>query len=828
MVGFGPCRKMGEEASIAVGSNFRNTVTGAMKRLVGLEFNNPVAKEEMERYKGLLTFCPVPHAGENKADSIGVQVEFNETTTVLPIEQVAGMMITHMGQIVAAKVAQGTPNAGNTDASELTLPQDWVIAIPTYWTDAQRRSLLTGCEIVGITGVQRLMHENTATALAYGIFKDLRKEFSAEKPTQVMFIDMGASAYTVSIAVFHPGKLHVLTSHCDSRLGGRDFDLLIAEWIANKFEEKYKSKLSSGKPMDVPKTRIKLLAAAEKAKKTLSPKGVTEARLNLEMLQDDLDFSITLKAEEYEELCKPLLARLNKPIQACLDEAKISNIADGIDKVEVVGGSTRIGCVTRHIKAAFGIETLYTTMNADEAVARGAALQSAILSPRFKVLPYDIEEAQPYPIQIAWTPTFLAAAAAETEGAGAGSGEPAANSVVMFDRGLSFPIVRRVTLKRQGDFQVEALYDDSATQYELDARENKSIASFHIKAAPGNTSGEKKVRVNVKQDIHGIIHLSSAQMVEEIEEESKDPPAADGAAAAAAADESKKEGGDGAEVAEKKKKVKKTNLDFTVSRPLEWTRDEIFRANEIEVSMANTDRVVRETSNMRNELESYIYDMRDKVASDSHLGLYGTDSEKSAFASLSEQTENWLYEEGFNATKSTYAEKLDSLRKMGQPMEVRQVQASGRAAAVSALQANLDIYKKWVNESQTLSNYAHITDEERLTVDKKCDEISGWMYEMLDRQGNCAPHEDAVLTVQDLDSKNRSLTETCGTIMKKPIPPPAPAPKEDEAKEDEAAAASSDGAKEDPPASSGGEPMEVDGQTNGGSTTPAADMEVDT
>jgi heat shock 70kDa protein 4 len=824
MVGFGPCRKMGEEASIAVGSNFRNTVTGAMKRLVGLEYNNPVAKEEMERYKGLLTFCPVPHAGENKADSIGVQVEFNETTTVLPIEQVAGMMITHMGQIVAAKVAQGTPNAGSTDSSELTLPSDWVIAIPNYWTDAQRRSLLTGCEIVGITGVQRLMHENTATALAYGIFKDLRKEFSAEKPTQVMFIDMGASSYTVSIAAFHPGKLHVLTSHCDSGLGGRDFDLLIAEWIASKFEEKYKSKLS-GKPMDVPKTKIKLLAAAEKAKKTLSPKGVTEARLNLEMLQDDLDFSITLKAEEYEELCKPLLARLNKPIQACLDEAKIASIAD-IDKVEVVGGSTRIGCVTRHIKAAFGIETLYTTMNADEAVARGAALQSAILSPRFKVLPYDIEEAQPYPIQIAWTPAVLAAAAAAAaeSSEGAAGGEPAANSVVMFDRGLSFPIVRRVTLKRQGDFQVEALYDDSAARYELDARQNKSIATFHIKAVP-NTSGEKKVRVNVKQDIHGIIHLSSAQMVEEIDEEStgdetKDPPAD---AASAACDESKKEGGDGAEGVEKKKKVKKTNLDFTISRPLEWTRDEIFRANEIEVSMANTDRIVRETSNMRNELESYIYDMRDKVVSDSHLGLYGTDSEKSAFTSLSEQTENWLYEEGFNATKSTYAEKLDALRKLGQPMEARQVESSGRAAAVSALQANLDIYKKWVNESQTLSNYTHITDEERQTVDKKCDEISGWMYEMLDRQGNCAPHEDAVLTVQDLDSKNRSLTETCGAIMKKPIPAPAPAP----APMNEEAAANDGAKKEDPPAS--GEAMDVDGQTatNGGNTTPT-DMEVET
>ena len=105
------------------------------------------------------------------------------------------------------RIAAATSSSETTDTSKL-FPQDWVIRIPYYWTDAQRRALLTGCEIVGVQGVLRLMHEHASTALAYGIFKDLKKEFSKEAPTKVMFIDMGAAAYTVSIASFTPGQLH--------------------------------------------------------------------------------------------------------------------------------------------------------------------------------------------------------------------------------------------------------------------------------------------------------------------------------------------------------------------------------------------------------------------------------------------------------------------------------------------------------------------------------------------------------------------------------------------------------------------------------------------
>jgi heat shock 70kDa protein 4 len=776
MVGFDECRKVGEHATSGVTSNFENTVTG-MKRLIGLAFDDPRAQREMELQPGL-KFVPVSHT--TGPPSVGVKVMLGGEETVVAIEAIFGMMVKHLGEIAAGKAQESDPSL----PLDKLMPQDWVIAIPNYFTDSQRRAVLTGCDFVGIGGVQRLMHETTATALAYGIFKDLRKEFTKETPANVMFIDMGASAYTVSIAVFEPGKLIVKSAHCDPNLGGRDFDLLIAQYISDKFSEKFKGKLSAD-PMSKAKTRIKLLAAAEKAKKTLSPVGVKEARIDLEMLQDDYDFHSSLNSTDYEAMCEPLLDRLAAPIEAALAEVKLTN--SDLTSVEIVGGSTRIGCIKRKLTEILNGATLSTTMNADESVARGAALQSAILSPRFKVLPYEIVEAQPYPVKISWED-------AENKGMEVdnASGETTpTDSVVMFDRGISFPIVRRVTLRRAGEFTVKAVYDDACKQYGVPAAAGKDIAEFTIKAPVGGE--DKKVRVNVKEDIHGIIQLSSAQMVEEIEEEPLEAEA--------------KEAGD-EKAEEKKKKIKKTNLECSTVRPLDWTAEEINKAYEAEVAMANTDRVVRETADMRNELESYIYVMRDKIVSDSHLGPYGTEDEKAAFSAKNESMENWLYEDGFDAHKSVYAEKLADLKALGEPLEKRQAEAEGRAAAISNLKSTLELYQNWANDAQTNEAYSHITDEERGKVCATTDATSGWLYEMLDKQGGLAPNQDPVLMIADVNKKIHELNTVCGPIMRKPKPKPAKeVPKPDETKKEETANGNGDSDKK---SSEDGAPMDVD------------------
>jgi heat shock protein 4 len=573
---------------------------------------------------------------------------------------------------------------------------------------------------------------------------------------------------------FQPGKLTVKSAQYDSILGGRDFDQAIAEWIAGKFEEKYKGKLS-GKPMEKPKVMLKLLSAAEKAKKTLSPAGVKEARINLECIMDDLDFSVSLQADEYKAMCEPLLARLSGPINRALEEAGLS--ASDMTSVEIVGGATRVASVKETLADVLGLDKtavnngLSTTMNADEAVARGCALQSAILSPRFKVLPYEVIEFQPYPIKIEWDGTHEAGMEVEAE-----SSDPTpTNSVVMFERGCNFPIVRRVTLRRSGKFTVDALYGEEAVNFQYPEGVSKSIASFHINAPVGV---DCKIRVNVKQDIHGSLTLSSAQMVEEIPEEEA-TPAKEGEEAKAeekSAEEKEKEAEE-----KKKPKLKKTNLEFSIDRPLDWTEAELQREIEVEVEMANADRIVRETADARNELESYIYSMRDKIDSESQLGAYCTEEEKKAFSSKLESMENWLYEEGFDASKSVYIKQLGELKKIGDPIEQRAYEARVRPNAMSMLQKSLEKYTEWINTSVGDENYAHITDEERSTCSTKCDAVSAWMYEMLDKQGGLAANVNPAVTVEQIYAKNKEVTDTVSPIMHKP----KPKPKAEEKKQEE-------------------------------------------
>ena len=762
MVGFDQSRSMGEAAASTALSNYKNTITN-MKRLIGLAFDDPRAQVEMK--KAAYKCVPYPHPG-NGPDGIAVQVECAGETKIIPIEAVAGMMVKHMGTIAAEKAA----SESGRDVNEC-LPRDWVVGIPGYYTDAQRRAFLAGCEMAGVKGVQRLMNEPTAVALAYGIFKDIRKEFTVEKPTHVMFIDMGATSYSVSIVDFQPGKLVVKSAQYDPDLGGQAFDTVIADWISTKFEEQYKGKLS-GNPRSNPKVMLKLYAAAEKAKQTLSPVGVNEARINLESLMDDFDFSISLMADEYKTMCAPLLARLAGPIERALEEAKLKSC--DLTSIEIVGGATRVGSVKETLSKILGLDVtavnngLSTTMNADEAVARGCALQSAILSPRFKVLPYEVIEYQPFPIKIEWDGTS-SIAHAEVGGMDVDE-EPAAvhpqpttsstNSVVMFERGCNFPIVRRVTLKRSGKFTVDARYNDGGG---ID--DNKNIATFHIHA-PSNS--ECKVRVNVKLDIHGSLSLSSAQMVEEVFEKELEEgveakaPEEDGGEAKVTVDSNMV----------KKPKLKKTSLAFTTVRPLDWTEAELQKEIEVEVAMTNADRVVRETSDARNELESYIYDMRDKIVSESQLAPYCTENEKTTFPTMLETFENWLYEEGFDANKSVYVKKLDELKKVGNAIENRQYEARTRPNAMSTLQKTVEKYTSWLNTSAGDENYDHISEEERALCSDKTDKASAWMYDMLDKQGGLAASVDPVVTVEQIYSKNKELNDVVSRIMHKPKPTP--------------------------------------------------------
>jgi len=506
---------------------------------------------------------------------------------------------------------------------------------------------------------------------------------------------------------------------------------------------------------------------------------------------DDLDFNVRLTSEKFGELCEPLLLRLEPPITTALAESKVS--LQDLSSIEIVGGGTRVASVKRMFSKLLKLDetkpnySLSTTLNADEAIARGAALQSAILSPRFKVLPYEIVEYAQKNIIVNWEEDVNTMCNTGTEVDGKlENSELDTNSVCMFERGSNFNMVRRVTLKRSGDVRVNAVAEERGEE------KREDLVQFVVNVPKGE---EKKVRVNLKQDINGVISMCSAQMMEEVWEDEvvnietpKLEKTAKEGDSTQQNEETKSmdmsdtiEKKDETEIKEesppqlqtrieKRKKLKRTNLTFEESRPIQWSKPEIDKAYELEVNMSNSDRIVKETADKRNELESYIYNMRDKIFSESHLAPYANSNEKSTLSTLLESTENWLYEDGFDSTKSIYSEKCQQLHNLGDPIEERCQQAYLRPQTMSSLQSTVEHYQNWLNKSSNQEQYSHITDEERKTCQTKLTEVSTWMYQTMENQGKLQLWEDPIVNVSDLDGKRIELVRVVNPIMSKPVP----------------------------------------------------------
>ena len=279
----------------------------------------------------------------------------------------------------------------STASAELKLPvSDIVISVPPWFTDVQRRSIMDAAEIAGLK-LLRLINDTTATALGYGITK-LDLPTAEEKPRRVAFVDIGHSNYACSIVEFKKGELAVKSTTYDRHFGGRDFDKALVDHFAKEFKEKYKIDINTN-----PKARVRVATAAEKMKKILSANS--QAPISIESLMNDVDVSSVMKRDDLEALLQPLLDKATVPLEQALAEAKLK--PEDIDSIEMVGGCTRIPALKDRISKFFG-KSLSFTVNQDEAVARGCAFSCAILSPVFRVRDFSVHDVVTYPIEFSW------------------------------------------------------------------------------------------------------------------------------------------------------------------------------------------------------------------------------------------------------------------------------------------------------------------------------------------------------------------------------------------------------------------------------------------
>jgi heat shock 70kDa protein 4 len=472
LVGFGPkSRYLGEAAKTQEVSNLKNTV-GSLTRLGGRSIHDPDVQIEQE-------YVSAPLVDVN--GTVGGEVSYMGKKDKFTAVQLCAMFLTRVKQ---------------TAAAELKLPvSDMVIAVPAWYTDAQRRVILDAAEIAGIK-VLRLINETTATALGYGITK-LDLPGPDEKPRRTAFVDIGHSNYTCSICEFKKGELKVISTAWDRHFGGRNFDKALVDHFRKEFKEKNKIDIYEN-----PKARVRVAAAVEKLKKILSANA--SAPLNIESLMNDVDVRAFLKREELEELVKPLLDRATAPLEQALADAKLK--PEDIDYVELVGGCTRVPALKTAIQNFFG-KPLSFTLNADEAIARGCAFSCAILSPVFRVRDFSVQDIVNYPIEFAWekSPDI----------------PDEDTSLTVFNKGNAMPSTKILTFYRKQPFDLEAKY---AKPDLLPGKMNPWIGRFSVKGVKADGKDDFMIcKLKARLNLHGVLNVEQGYYVEEQEVEEPVP-----------------------------------------------------------------------------------------------------------------------------------------------------------------------------------------------------------------------------------------------------------------------------------------------------------------
>lgn len=533
------------------------------------------------------------------------------TAPLVDINGQVGAEVTYRGEkqkfTAVQLIAMYLSKIRDTASKELRLPvSDVVLSCPPWFTDSQRRAMLDASRIANLK-LLRLINDNTAIALGYGITKTDLPEGDA-KPRRVAFIDIGYSDYTCSIVEFRKGELAVKSTAYDRHFGGRNFDKALVDHFAKEFKEKFKVDIYTN-----PKAKIRVAAAVEKVKKILSANQ--QAPLNIESLMDDKDVRAMIKREELEELIKPLLERVTIPFEQALAEAKLK--VEDLDAVEMVGGCTRVPSIKDAIAKFFG-RPLSFTLNQDEAVARGCTFSCAILSPVFRVRDFSVHDIVSYPIEFTWeqSPDI----------------PDEDTSLTVFNKGNVMPSTKILTFYRKQPFDLEARY---AKPDLLPGKTNPWIGRFSVKGVKADEKDDFMIcKLKARLNLHGILNVESGYYVEDVEVEEPVPEAKEGDKM-----ETDQPNGD-AEPKPKMRKVKKQQRKGEL--PLSSgtsSLDEAAIANfsEAENQMYMEDKLVADTEDKKNELEAFIYELRGAI--DDKYADFSNEQEKETIKDKLEKTE---------------------------------------------------------------------------------------------------------------------------------------------------------------------------------------------
>jgi L1 cell adhesion molecule like protein len=341
-------RLIGSAAKNQAARNAENTIFD-IKRVIGRKFQDSCVQSDAKHW-------PFKIVRESQ-DRPAVQVQYQgESKTFFP-EEISSMLLSYMKQISEAYIGTKIDNA--------------VITVPAYFNEAQRRATQDAGKIAGLT-VKRIINEPTAAAIAYGL--DKKKQGDDMEERNVLVFDLGGGTFDVSILTIcaEDGIFEVKSTSGNTHLGGEDFDNTLVDHFIAEFKRKHRG----CDPRKSARAMRRLRTQCERAKRTLS--AAARANIEVDSFYDGIDLASSITRARFEDLCLHYFRQCLEPVSIALQDARMSK-AD-IDDVVLVGGSTRIPKVQQLLSEYFHGKTLCKSINPDEAVAYGAAIQAAILS----------------------------------------------------------------------------------------------------------------------------------------------------------------------------------------------------------------------------------------------------------------------------------------------------------------------------------------------------------------------------------------------------------------------------------------------------------------
>jgi len=343
-------RLLGDAAKNQVASNPTNTVFDA-KRLIGRKFNERIVQADIK----LWPFRVVSDGSVE--DKPLIEIVWQGVLKRFHPEEISSMVLTKMKQTAEAYLGQRVKDA--------------VVTVPAYFNDSQRQATKDAGEIAGLR-VSRIVNEPTAAAIAYGLDKQGKaKKAGAAKETNILVFDMGGGTFDVSVLAIQDTVFEVKATAGDPHLGGEDFDNRMLSHCITEFRRKHKAD-----PTRNQRALRRLRTQCERAKRQLSTQ--TSVTIEIDSLHDGHDFSLRMSRAKFEELNMDYFKKAMDPVAQCLKDSNLPKSA--IAEIVMVGGSTRIPKVQQLIQEFFDGKELCKSINPDEAVAYGAAVQAAIVS----------------------------------------------------------------------------------------------------------------------------------------------------------------------------------------------------------------------------------------------------------------------------------------------------------------------------------------------------------------------------------------------------------------------------------------------------------------